>query len=312
MKDILKEYYKLDDDIEVLESNLIASFVKKNNKYYFVPFNRSKEELNDLLNLNNEIILKKLPTSKFVPNKDNSYFTSINDKDYVLLEFMMSDTKEYNIIDMINFDRMLVVKNSNSLLYRNNWAALWSEKMDYFEYQVRELGIDKEIILNSFSYYEGLCENAIAYVNSTLKKYKISIYEKITLQRKRINYPNILVNYFNPLNYVIDIEVRDVASYFKSMFFNDYNNLFIEIKAYLKRKKLSIFGYQLLYARLLYPNYYFDIYEKVIENKESEEKLIPIINKAKDYEKFLKDMYNILSEFAPIEKIDWIVDKKES
>ena len=149
-------------------------------------------------------------------------------------------------------------------------------------------------------------------MNVSIKNYQISIYENITLQRKRILFPNIQLNYFNPLNYIIDIEVRDVASYFKSLFFKAKEELWIEIHAYFKRKRLSIYGYQLLYARLLYPSYYFDVYENVMEGKTSEDELLKIINETVNYEKFLRKMYFEMTKYAPIEKVDWIINQKES
>ena len=96
------------------------------------------------------------------------------------------------------------------------------------------------------------------------------------------------------------------------MFFNSYDDLWIEVKAFLKRKRLSIYGYQLLYARLLYPSYYFDIYEKVIEEKINEEELLKVINKVDSYELFLKNIFLEFSKIVPIEPVDWILKKKES
>jgi hypothetical protein len=310
MKEILKLYYNLSVDTEISENENNVSFIINDKIYYLYPYLKNIDEFQDLVNLNNELILKNIPTGKFVPNKNNELLTINGNKYYILLEMDIDINKEYSAIDMVDFALHLPVSSKNSILYRNKWLDLWSSKVDYFEYQVSQLGKDKPIILNSFSYYVGLAENAISYVNKTIKKYPISIYEKITLQRRRVVFPNLKANYFNPLNYVIDIEVRDIASYFKSLFFNSYDDLWIEVNAYLKRKKLSIYGYQLLYARLVYPSYYFDIYESIMEGEESEEKLIPIINKVDSYEKFLNDMYQAISKFAPIEPILWI-NKKE-
>ena len=67
----------------------------------------------------------------------------------------------------------------------------------------------------------------------------------------------------------------------------------------------------MLYARLLYPSYYFDIYERVIEDKIDEEKLLPIIERVNEYELFLKDCYLALSKYYNIEQIKWIINKKE-
>lgn len=310
MKECLKDFYNV-YDVDLIENSEYSYFIFHDRKYYFVPYLRSEEELKELVSLNEELLKKGIPTSRFLINKQNSYFTFFNKKKYVLLEMPIESNKEYNCLDMIHFANQLVISSKKSILYRNKWAELWSAKADYFEYQIRQLGKDKTIILNSFSYYIGLVENAIAYVNNTTKKYQLSVNEKITLQRKRVVFPNIALNYFNPLHYVIDIEVRDIASYFKSLFFNSYEDLFTEVHAYLKTRKLGMFGYQLLYARLLYPSFYFDIYEKIMEGEMEESALLPVINKAEDYELFLKDMYHILLKYAPIERVEWIVNKKE-
>ena len=312
MKELLKANYNISNEIDVIENDSYCSFLFNEKKYYFVPFYRSEEDLKDLINLNEELIVKNIPTSRFVLNKFNQFITVFDNKKYILFETDLNISREYNVLDMVKFSEQLIVNNKKSVLYRNSWGDLWSSKIDYFEYQVAQLGKDKSIILKSFSYYVGLAENAIAYVNNTNKNYQRSVYENITLQRKRIIFPNIQLNYFNPLNYVIDIEVRDVASYFKSLFFNSYEDLWIDVNSYLKRKRLSIYGYQLLYARLLYPSYYFDVYEKVMEGILSEEELVKIINKASDYEKFLKDIYFAILKYASIEPIDWILNKKES
>lgn len=311
MKELLKTYYNV-YDIDLVENSLYCYFIFHDKKYFFVPYIRSEEEFQELFLLNEELLNKGIPTGKFIINNQKSYITFDNQKKYVLLEMPIHDNVEYNVLDMVNFADKLVVGSKKSILYRNHWAELWSSKMDYFEYQIKQLGKDKHIILNSFSYYVGLVENAIAYVNNTTKKYSLSINERITLQRKRVVFPNIALNYFNPMNYVIDIEVRDIASYFKSLFFHSYEDLFTEVHAYLKRRKLGIYGYQLLYARLMYPSFYFDIYEKVMEGEMEESALLPIIHKVDDYELFLKDMYNIICEYAPIERVEWVVNKKES
>lgn len=311
MKELIQQYYNLQDPISIVENDSYCSFYFRDKQYFFVPYLRSEKELEDLLELNNELLLKNIPTSILIPNRNQQYITISNGKKYVLFETSLSVSTEYTILDMVDFAERLAVSNKKSVLYRNLWADLWSSKVDYFEYQVAQLGKDKPIILSSFSYYVGLAENAISYVNNTLKNHQISIYERITLQRKRIFFPNIQLNYFNPLNYVIDIEVRDVASYFKSLFFHSYDELWIEVKAYFHKKKLSVYGYQLLYARLLFPSYYFDIYEKVMDGKEKEEELLKIINLSSSYEKFLKDIYLEISKYVWIEPVDWIVNKKE-
>ena len=42
---------------------------------------------------------------------------------------------------------------------------------------------------------------------------------RIVLSHRRVFYPNYKLNYLNPLSFVFDLEVRDVAEYLKAMFF---------------------------------------------------------------------------------------------
>ena len=254
------------------------------------------------------MVLKGINVNKILINRNNSYLTKINEYDYIL--FAVSNiNEEYDIFDMIKISDKLVLNNSKSSLYRNNWGTLWSEKVDYFEYQVRELAINKDVVKNSFSYYIGLAENAISYVNNTNFKYKNVLDYRIVLSHRRVYFPNYKLNYLNPLSFIFDLEVRDIAEYLKSMFFNKNEEYVLEeLSSYLKVRRLSIYEYQMLFARLLYPTYYFDNYESVMNKNVDEEVLVKIIKRCNDYEIFLKKAYLEISRYAKIDKIDWIID----
>ena len=64
----------------------------------------------------------------------------------------------------------------------------------------------------------------------------------------------------------------------------------------------------MLYARLLYPSYYFDIYEEVMNKERDEEDLVRVIKKADLYEDFLKKAYLEITKYALIERIDWLIN----
>lgn len=307
MKETLEYYYGLDIDfLEELDGKY--HFKLDNQDYFFVFYNRSIDELKDIVNVCNEMVLKGINVNKILINRNNSYLTKINEYDYIL--FAVSNiNEEYDIFDMIKISDKLVLNNSKSSLYRNNWGTLWSEKVDYFEYQVRELAINKDVVKNSFSYYIGLAENAISYVNNTNFKYKNVLDYRIVLSHRRVYFPNYKLNYLNPLSFIFDLEVRDIAEYLKSMFFNKNEEYVLEeLSSYLKVRRLSIYEYQMLFARLLYPTYYFDNYESVMNKNVDEEVLVKIIKRCKDYEIFLKKAYLEISRYAKIDKIDWIID----
>ena len=101
---------------------------------------------------------------------------------------------------------------------KKNWTKIWSDKNDYLEFQISELGKKHPIIRESFSYYIGLAETAIALTNEVQNNEITYVYS-----HKRINRDDTLLEFYNPLNITVDARVRDIAEYLKSAFFNDFD-----------------------------------------------------------------------------------------
>ena len=308
MKDIINYYYNL--NVESVEDwDTIFYFTWNHESFYFVPLKRTEKELVELIEVSKELKARGIDCHDMILNKFGKLITNVYETNYILLKPIGDNAIEYDIKNMVNINNRLQLSPNKSNLYRNSWANLWSDKIDYFEYQIRELGREKELILDSFSYYIGLAENAISYVNNTNIKYKKTLLDRICLSHRRIKYPNIKLNYLNPLSFIFDLEVRDLAEYIKSAFFANEDALSY-LKEALKITTFSIYSLELLYARLLYPSFYFDMYEKIMNDSEEEEKLIPIIEAAEEYEEFLKEAYLELNKYAPIEGIEWVLNKK--
>ena len=62
---------------------------------------------------------------------------------------------------------------------------------------------------------------------------------------------------------------------------------------------------KLLFARFLFPSYYFDLYEDILEKDLNENKIINILKKTSKYEDFLKYLLQTL----PINQVEWINKK---
>ena len=304
MKDTINYNYNLDAQ-NIIEQNGKYYFNINNKEYFFVFFNRNIEELNDIVKIIDYMKSTGITHNNIIINKHNSYLTKVGEYNYILIESINS-LEEYDIFNIIDFQKKLLLNHNNTKIYRNNWEKLWSEKIDYIEYQINELGINKEIILQSINYFIGLAENAISYVNIAKSYYNNK--GRVVLSHRRIFYPNYRLNFLNPISFIFDLEVRDIAEYIKSMFYYDKEEAFLELETYLKVKPLDIYEYHMLYARLLYPSNYFDIYEQVMNNNESEDKLMNIINKANDYELFLKKVYLEISKYTYLTKIDWLIN----
>ena len=242
-------------------------------------------------------------------NVFGSYLTKVNNKNYVLIE-MTDEKKEYDLFDIINFQKEYLVTTKVESLYQNNWENLWSSKVDYLEYQMSELGKNAPTLLNSFSYYVGLAENAISYINSLNRRFPKE-HSMLVLAHKRVVYPNLRLNFDNPLNLLFDVCERDIGEYLKNLFFYNAKDALIDLKAYIDVRKPSAYQMGLLFARLLYPSYYFDVHEKVLEDNLDADEVLFYTDKVNEYEQFLKDSYSLMNQYVPLEKIDWLI-KKES
>lgn len=308
MRESINYYYNFNVD-EVEHFDNIYRF-KLNDKYfYFVPLKRIGSELQDLVDVSRELKSLNVPVHDIILNKMGKLVTNVYNQDYIMLKPIEDSLIEYDLNDIIKLNKSLTLTDNKAKIYRNSWAKLWSDKLDYFEYQIHELGQKKDVVLDSFSYYLGLAENAVSYVNSTTFKYKVSEKDKICLSHRRINYPNYSLNFFNPLSFIFDLEVRDIASFIKSAFMageDAYNYLCLA----LRLNNFTVYSLQMLFARLLYPTYYFDLYEKIMNDEVDQEELIPIIEKAPSYEIFLKKAFLEISKYAPIERIEWILKKE--
>lgn len=303
MKESIENNYNITLDY-INDENNNYSFKYKNEDYIFTFFNRGKNELDEIIKCNEELKKMNIKTLLFVPNKYNTIITTINETNYVLLHVPTNYKQQVDLTEIIENNKKLVLKNDYTNLYRNNWANLWSEKLDYYEYQIRELGKEKEVILDTFGYYEAMAINAIGLINNnnyTFDEQK----DRLTLSHRRVFFPNYKLNFYNPLNYIFDLEIRDIAEYIKTDFFYG-TEAYLDLKTFLNSVRLSNYSYQMFYARLLYPSYYFDVYDKIMNKQMEQQAMLNIISKSQDYETFLKKAYLEISRYAKIDNIPWL------
>ena len=287
MKSTINYYYNL-FPIDVVKQDEFFYFWINEEKYYFVPFNNNKIVVEKIYK---KLLLERKKVNNLILNKDSSITTFYKGKEYALLMVNCIENECVGLEDFsfVKMDEMPV-----------NWSEIWMNKIDYLEYQVSQRALGKDNILNSFGYYVGLAENAIQYYNMlNIKDFSVGI------QHKRVFSNNYEINYYNPINMLIDYDVRDIAEYIKFSFFDskmDENKIF----SYINNLNLNNIMMNLLFVRLIFPTYYFDHYEKLINNEENEIILLNIINKAKQYEEFLKDFYLYFEKKYVLFKIDWI------
>lgn len=303
MKNTINYYYNVRIN-NIVKNNEDYYFFINNNEYHLVRLTRPIEEVQALFKLNQEMLKKNILVHEIVTNKDHSIITIINNVPHVLLklcDYKSGDVSLYNINYYQNMTYNIAYDNE---LLRDDWIKLWGEKIDYYEYQINQFGKEYPILCNSLSYYIGLGENAISYLINNIKASN----KVLTVSHKRIKNDNGSFEFYNPLNFVIDERVRDVCEYIKNKFFSGQLN-YNEIIEYFNNNIFNYNDYVYFFSRLIFPTYYFDIYDEIINRKLNEQVIFPIINMANDYEMFLITIYKyiVYKKNIQLEPIEWII-----
>ena len=298
MKNKIEFYYNIVID-NLHKKNDKYFFYINNNKFVFRPYYDSKSRINTLMILTT-YISNIIDIDKVVVNKYNSPITVIDGIPYILINY--KDIKKISLVEISNLSNINNFENCYvKELERNNWEILWENRIDYLEEHIGHNEKKYSLIRESFDYFIGLAENAISYLINTKKELKPSIYDK-----KVLSHNNLKSSLYDPSNIILDHKSRDVAEYIKLSFLNNNKNIFDELQNYFYYNYYSEYGIRILFSRIIYPNFYFDIYDDIIQNKCNEKKLNIIINKINDYELFLWNIYSFLSKYHNIPIPEWI------
>jgi len=292
-------------DIIFINYNLkINNFNKVKNNYYFFYNNESYlfyEVFNDIQMLkfiNNYIKKNNIEAFDIILNNQNEIITKKDNKNYALLK--LSGILKYEV--KVNEFKYYPIEYKAC-----NWGVLWGKRIDYYEIQLRELGIEYQSVLNSYGFFCGLAENAILYYNLTLDKFK-GEEEIVSIVHNRMKYPCYLIDYNNPLNFVIDYSVRDIAEYIKSYLLSEdfeLENVFLIID----KLNMNNLSFNLLFSRLLYPTFYFDVYDKIILEDGVDNDIISVVTSADKYVDMLNRLYLRYNIKYQMFNVEWLNKK---
>lgn len=293
MKNVINYYYNiLFDDIHQTGQDFY--FDINDTRYFFILFEGDIASLQNIYKLQSELLQRNLYVHQILLNKDGQIVTFVNGNPYILLKALYYNDK-INLKYVISFSQIIMNPKE-----KYDWKRLWSEKNDHLEYQINQTKNRYPLINESFNYFIGLGETSIQLLNE-IKEQNIPS----SIAHRRINSNNTIFELYNPLNLIIDTRTRDVAEYLKSKFFNE-GNIDNELDDFLQNARLTTAEYYLFLARMLYPTYYFDLYEEIVSGKKEEKEIKKITDKISDYEKTLKKIYNYYKTFLPFTEIEWL------
>ena len=302
MKNALNYYYDLNPTSIHQINKEYRCFVGKD-EYLLTVHEKTEAELKEIYKLNNILLQNGIPCHQILLNKQNQITTLINKEKYVFMKIFVNN-RTININDIKYFSSIIINDKMFAALNKSNWYKLWTRKIDYLEYQISQFGKRYPLIRESISYYIGLSETAIGLLGNL----NTSQQTKLVVSHRRINKNESTLEFYNPLNFILDYQIRDFSEYIKEQFFSDNYSL-KQFEHDLYNYKYSQEEYLLLFARMFLPTYYFDCYEKIIFENKAENEILKIINKNHKYLEFLFQMYLIIKRYAIIPEIEWVIKK---
>lgn len=306
MKNILAYYYSLHpSEISHKDDKYFFEYVDCN--YVFQIYDRPLSDVDSLYKVNKQMIERNLLVHEIVINNENKILTYVNNVPYILLEININKDARITLPEICHINNNSINIECDKIISRYDWATLWEAKNDYFEAQINEIGKKYPNLCNYANYYIGLAENAISYVRYAVNEKEDAL---MSICHKRINSNDDLFSLYNPINFVYDYRIRDVCEYIKASFFNG-DDAYSLVTEYFKNNYLSYKETLLFYGRLLYPSYFFDLHDDIVNYNLEESTIEKIIVKADDYEIFLLNVYLLISRIYNryFPGVDWIIKR---
>lgn len=295
MNNFVEYFYYIKVDKIKYEENYY-SFIYNGYIYKLYSYDDDYDKLKTIFDINRKLVGNTL-MSEIIINRNNEIISNYNGINYILIKLFINVKKGISLNEINILSKSLYTEKINV-----NWGILWSNKIDYLENLINENGKKYPLIVDSFNYFVGMCENAISYFNS------INIDEnyKYVVSHKIIKFDDNIEVLYNPMNIILDFKVRDVAEYLKNSFFNNNYGVFDELITYLNTNHLSLTDVKLLISRLLYPSFYFEMYEDILINEKEEKILINIISRLDNYENYLYNIISFFRNYYDVDDIKWL------
>lgn len=307
MKNTINYYYNLNPD-KISKIFNYYYFYIDNDLYYFLEYDRKYEDRFAIYEFNQRMIKNNVLVNEIIDNRNKNVVTIVNKTGYILIRVVINVNKRI-VLSEINYLASVRISYDDKLM-RSNWGYLWMNKIDYLEYFIEQNYKKYPLIVDSFNYFVGMAENAISYINDTIRNSRPDNSDIGVISHDVMSIDDTVYSLYNPMNIIIDHKARDIAEYIKLSFFRDNFKIFEELDEYFKYNYYSFYGISLLVARILYPSFYFDLYDNIVNNRVNESEILKITSRICEYENYLRDVFLYFKKYYNIKDVDWIVKKQ--
>lgn len=231
---------------------------------------------------------------KIVDNKFGAPLTYYENNYYILVKYEEKKVNIYNLI--CNYDKFRVFLQGEC-----QWRKCFIDRCDFIEKNYRLIVGMYDCIDESIDYYYSMLELAIYYLRDY--SYDSDLY----IQHSYYKLDEF--TFYNPCTIKLDVKERDFSNYLKYLFFSgmyenvDVLNIIIE--------NIDRYDFNFVIARLIYPDYYFELFDKLVCcDSDSEldaiiEEVRGIALKVYEYEKYIISIYETVSLKKDIKKVDF-------
>ena len=259
MKLFLEYYYQIKPiKIEMKENEL--EIRTENQNYVLYEVSQEKWE-------NIPFLLSDRRYHTIIPNRFQQMMSLHEGKYYALC--IPTKEKEINILNPKS------VGKRGKVFWREHWMKQSDEMREYYQtIQGKYPWIEESI-----DYYFGLWEMGIYLLkgNEEMDEYVIS-------------HKCFSEEFWNPFQITFDIKEKDLGEYLKYLF---WNHLEEEVESVLT--KCQNYRYELVIARLCYPNFYFKALQNYVEKDEKEE-FVKIVQRTREYEKYIQKIQTLTKQ----------------
>ena len=295
MNNAILFFYNINvQEIKKINDNYYFTYLSNN--YVIYSYKHDITEAESIYNLNLDMLSKGLIGYEIILTQNREILFIHGGTYYILMKFPNIKNRVITYEDVISF-YFPTPKNKFLNLDKSNWGYNWSGKIDFIEYQFSQVKNKFPILENSIDYFVGIWENAISYFNDN-----VTFLEEKFVCHKRVDTKMDLLEFLNPLNFVIDYKERDKGEYLKSYVINN-NYSSVQLKKLLQGSSKN--NIILLISRILFPSYYFDLYEDIVLKEKNEEEIVKMIEKRKNINNLLKYIFENFSNYN-IPYIEWI------
>ncbi|MGL4522340.1 MAG: spore coat putative kinase YutH, partial [Bacilli bacterium] len=265
-----------------------STFLHRDKMYMLVKIDQlTEEELSEQIALSEYYrAYGDFTVSSFVRNAENVYISNFIDGDVVLLRADLYKMRSQIDVasELAQFHRigMYFPNEIKSISRIGQWQTFWTERLESLERYWEKVTLNhpsnqfEQRFITSFPYFLGLAENAIQLLTDNEWDGEIGTQDAATACYNRFSVSSWQNDWVVkcPTDWLYDHPARDVAEWLRAHIVEQtaVESLLQFVNTYQSQFPLSLFGLQLVYARLLFPVHFFEVVETYRSTRRNEQK----------------------------------------